>query len=418
QPKGVSLTHANVTRLFASTGRQFAFSSDDVWTLFHSYAFDWSVWEMWGALLHGGRLVVVPPTVSRSPHDFLDLLVEEQVTMVGQTPSAFRALAALAAEGDPRVDELALRTVIFGGERLDMSELLPWTGRMGTQRPALVNMYGITETTVHATHHRVTDRDLDAPAQSPIGSPLGDMVIHLLDAEGRLVPVGVPGEIHVGGPALARGYLGRAGLTAEKFVPNPFGPVGSRLYRSGDLARRLPDGTLESLGRIDKQVKVRGYRIELGEIEARLRERSEIRDVLVTVREGDDGQRILVGYLVGTPDTPLDTVAIRSHLAEALPDYMVPAAFVTLDAIPLTVNGKADLRALPAPALEAFTSERFVAPRTPVEERLAAVWCEVLGLERVGVEGSFFDLGGDSIRAVRLVGALRAAGYDVSIPDV
>ncbi|MFJ2575209.1 AMP-binding protein, partial [Streptomyces halstedii] len=376
----------NVTRLFATTRDRVAFEEQDVWALFHSYAFDWSVWEMWGALLHGGRLVVVPPAVSRSPHDFLDLLVEEQVTMVGQTPSAFRALAALAAEGDPRVDELALRTVIFGGERLDMSELLPWTGRMGTQRPALVNMYGITETTVHATHHWVTDRDLDRPAQSPIGSPLGDMVIHLLDAEGRLVPVGVPGEIHVGGPALARGYLGRAGLTAEKFVPNPFGPAGSRLYRSGDLARRLLDGTLESLGRIDKQVKVRGYRIELGEIEARLRERTEIRDVLATVREGDDGQRILVGYLVGTPDTPLDTAAIRSHLAEALPDYMVPAAFVTLDAIPLTMNGKADLRALPAPALEAFTSERFVAPRTPVEERLVAVWCEVLGLERVGVE--------------------------------
>ncbi|WP_037821145.1 non-ribosomal peptide synthetase, partial [Streptomyces sp. NRRL B-3229] len=377
-PKGVSLTHANVVRLFASTREQFPCTADDVWTLFHSYAFDWSVWEMWGALLHGGRLVVVPPQVSRSPQDMLDLLVRERVTVLCQTPSAFRSLAALAGDGDPRVDELALRAVIFGGERLDMSELQPWTDRVGASRPALINMYGITETTVHATYHRVTDTDLTHPAHSPVGSPLTDLTIHLLDADGQLVPVGVPGEIHVGGPGLARGYLGRPGLTAERFVPNPFGPAGSRLYRSGDLARRLPDGTLESLGRIDKQVKVRGYRIELGEIEARLREHARVRDVVVAVRElgsgAGSGEKSLVGYVVVTDGGAIDNADLRVHLAAALPDYMVPAAFVTLDAIPLTVNGKVDHRALPAPDLAAFAAERYVAPRTPVEERLAAVW--------------------------------------------
>ncbi|MFD9396828.1 amino acid adenylation domain-containing protein, partial [Streptomyces sp. NPDC060000] len=370
-PKGVGLTHANVVRLFSATREQFPCSADDVWTLFHSYAFDWSVWEMWGALLHGGRLVVVAPEVSRSPHDMLDLLVRERVSVLCQTPSAFRALAALAGDSEDgtQVDGLALRAVVFGGERLDMSELRPWTGRFGTEAPALINMYGITETTVHATYHRVSDGDLAHPAHSPVGSPLTDLSIQLLDSDGNLVPIGVPGEIHVGGTGLARGYLGRPELTAERFVPNPYGPAGSRLYRSGDLARRLPDGTLESLGRIDKQVKVRGYRIELGEIEARLREHGQVRDVVVAVRESEAGEKSLVAYVVPVDGGVPDTNSLRIHLAQTLPDYMVPAAFVSLDAIPLTVNGKVDHRGLPVPDLAAFAAERFVAPRTPVEER-------------------------------------------------
>ncbi|MEV0187406.1 amino acid adenylation domain-containing protein, partial [Kitasatospora purpeofusca] len=417
-PKGVCLTHANVVRLFASTRDQYAFGADDVWPLFHSYAFDVSVWEMWGALLHGGRLVVLPPTVTRSPQDLLDLLVREQATVLCQTPTAFRSLAALAGDAGAAVDGLALRAVIFAGERLDMSELRPWTARLGARRPALINMYGITETTVHSTYHRVTEADLARPAHSPIGSPLSDLTIHILDADGQLVPVGVPGEIYVGGPAAARGYLNRPGLTAERFVPDPYGPAGSRLYRSGDLAVRLADGTMESLGRIDKQVKIRGYRIELGEIEACLREHAQVRDAVVAVREGEAGEKTLAAYLVVAHGATLDAAELRAHLGAALPEYMVPAAFVELAAVPLTANGKVDLRALPAPDLAAFAGAAFVAPRTPVEERLAAVWAEVLGLSEVGVEDSFFDLGGDSIRAVRLVGALRAAGFDVSIPDM
>ncbi|WP_345017459.1 amino acid adenylation domain-containing protein, partial [Streptomyces shaanxiensis] len=418
KPKGVGLSHANVLRLFSSSERHYGFGADDVWPLFHSYAFDVSVWEMWGALLHGGTLVVVPAQVTRSPEEFLELLVEERATILCQTPTAFRSLTALAGEGDPRVDQLALRAVVFAGERLDLSELRPWTDRVGVERPALVNMYGITETTVHSTYHRITDEDLAHPALSPVGYPLADTAIHLLDAQGRLVPVGVPGEIHVSGPAVSRGYLGRPELTAERFVPNPFGPAGSMLYRSGDLALRRPDGSLESLGRIDKQVKIRGYRIELGEIETRLREHAAIKDAVVVARERQAGEKSLVAYLVGMTPGSAEVSELRGYLSVSLPDYMVPSAFVALDAIPLTTNGKLDHRALPAPDQAAYTGGRRVAPRTPVEERLAEVWAGVLDLEEVGVEDSFFEVGGDSIRVVRLVGALRAAGYDVEVREV
>ncbi|MFF1909959.1 amino acid adenylation domain-containing protein, partial [Kitasatospora sp. NPDC058218] len=419
QPKGVSLTHTNVARLFTATRENYHFGPTDVWPLFHSYAFDVSVWEMWGALLHGGRLVIVPRHTSRSPHEMLDLLVTEQATILCQTPSAFRTLTQLATDGDPRIDELSLRAVVFAGERLEMTELRPWTDRVGTRNTALVNMYGITETTVHSTYHRITDHDVTRTAHSPVGSPMDDTAIHILDPHGHLVPTGVPGEIHVTGPAVARGYLNRPELTAERFVPNPHGPAGSRLYRSGDLALRQPDGTLESLGRIDKQVKIRGYRIELGEIEAALTQLPTIRQTVVTVRDnGNNGEKMLVAYLVPTANTTVDTTELRAHLTTSLPEYMVPAAFVTLDTIPLTTNGKADTRALPAPDLDAFTTTRHTAPRTPVEERLAAIWADVLGLPQVGVQDSFFDLGGDSIRAVRLVGALRAAGHDITIPDI
>ncbi|KJY40780.1 hypothetical protein VR41_14560, partial [Streptomyces sp. NRRL B-1568] len=243
---------------------RYGFGEQDVWPLFHSYAFDVSVWEMWGALLHGGRLVVVPAGVTRSPEEFLDVLVESGATVLCQTPSAFRSLSVLAGEGDPRVGKLGLRAVVFAGERLELSELRPWTDRVGCERPVLVNMYGITETTVHSTFHQVSEADLARSDRNPVGVPLSDTAIHLLDAHGRLVPVGVPGEIYVGGPAVARGYLNRPSLTAERFVPDPFGVAGARMYRSGDQARRLADGSLDFLGRIDKQVKVRGYRIELG----------------------------------------------------------------------------------------------------------------------------------------------------------
>ncbi|MGN9763518.1 non-ribosomal peptide synthetase, partial [Streptomyces sp. SD31] len=427
KPKGVGLSHANVLRMFTAIAEQMRFSSDDVCTQAHSYAFDFSVWEMWGALLHGGRVVIVPTEVGRSPEEFLDLLVEQRVTVVCRIPSAFRPLAALAGEGDERIDRLALRAVVFGGERLDPAELLPWVDRLGLDEPMLVNLYGPTEITVHCTFHRVDADDFRHPARSVLGHHLTDLRVHLLDPHGRLVPVGVPGELYVGGPGLARGYLGRPALTAERFVPDPFGPAGSRLYRTGDLGRRLPDGRLEFLGRIDSQVKVRGYRIELGEIEAALREHPAVADTVVVAREDRAGGQSLAAYVVpagqdGAPDSGsadrLDSGLLREHLAAALPDYMIPAAFVTLDTVPLMANGKIDYRALPAPDRDAFDTGRYVAPRTPAEERLASVWGEVLGLDRVSVEDGFFDLGGDSLRAVRLAGALRAAGFDVSVQDV
>ncbi|MFF5142329.1 amino acid adenylation domain-containing protein [Streptomyces sp. NPDC013157] len=419
RPKGVTLTHANVVRLMRAAQEHYSFGASDVWSLFHSFAFDVSVFEMWGALLHGGTLVVVPRDVARSPEDFLDLLVERRVTVLSQTPSAFRALVAAAGEGDPRVDRLALRHVIFAGERLELRELKPWTDRLGLDSPVLVNMYGITETTVHTTFYRVTEEDVRAASGNPVGAPLSDLSVHLLDGRGELVPVGVPGEIHVGGPGVARGYLGRPGLTAERFVPDPFGPAGSRLYRSGDLARRRPDGGLDYVGRIDHQVKIRGYRVELGEIEAALAAHPHVREAVVVVREDSPGDRRLAAYLVPARGATVpETRELRELLARDLPDYMVPAAFVALDALPLTANGKLDQRALPAPGTDAFLQSAYVAPRTPTEERVAAVWAGALEVDRVGVHDSFFDLGGDSIRAVALVGALRAEGIDVSVRDV
>ncbi|MDG4786446.1 amino acid adenylation domain-containing protein [Micromonospora sp. WMMD1102] len=419
KPKGVCLTHANVLRLLTVGETHYRFSADDVWPLFHSYAFDVSVWELWGALLYGGRLVVVPREVTRLPDEFLDLLVAERVTVLNQTPSAFRSLVGFARDGDPRLAALELRAVVFAGEKLEMAELAPWTDRFGLDRPALLNMYGITETTVHSTFHQVRAQDITDPG-NPVGYPLGDLRIYLLDGYGNLVPVGVPGEIHVGGPGVARGYLRRPELTAQRFVPDPFAGVpGARMYRSGDLARRRPDGGLDFLGRIDDQVQIRGYRVELGEIETVLAAHPGIRDAVVVVREDIPGDKRLAGYLVAQGEQVPNPAELREFLARSLPEYMVPAAFVSLAKIPLTANGKLDRRALPAPDRAALHGEQaYVAPRTPVEERVAAIWRDVLGLERVGVHDSFFDLGGHSIRAVALVGELRAIGLDVSVRDV
>ncbi|MCY0941350.1 non-ribosomal peptide synthetase [Streptomyces antarcticus] len=412
RPKGVALTHGNVVRLLDTARPHLGFGADDVWSMCHSYAFDVSVFEMWGALLHGGTLVVVPAEVTRSPDDLVDLLVSERVTVLSQTPSAFRGLVAAAAAGDPRLRELVLRTVVFAGERLDIPELAPWARVMGLDAPRLVNMYGITETTVHSTVHQVTGADLAPRSGNPIGRPLGDLALHLLDAHGRPVPAGVRGEIHVGGPGVARGYLDRPGLTAEWFVPDPFGPPGSRLYRSGDLARRRGDGDLEFLGRADDQVKVRGYRIEPGEVTEALTALDSVQDAVVTVRSGQ-----LVAHVVPVAGAAAGGSELRAALGLTLPAYMVPAHVVTMEALPLTANGKVDRAALPGVG-SGSAEERLVAPRTGTEKRVAEVWAEVLGLARVGVEDGFFDLGGDSIRAVALVGAVRAAGYDVSVRDV
>jgi amino acid adenylation domain-containing protein len=417
-PKGVCVTHRNVARLFTSSQRHYDFGERDVWSMFHSYAFDVSVWELWGALLHGGRLVVVPFEVSRSPEDFLELLVTERVTVLSQTPSAFRSLIT-ADTGDDRLAALTLRAVVFAGEKLELRELTPWVKRFGLDAPALINMYGITETTVHSTFHRTVEENLEPGAGNPIGYPLDDLRIHLLDQHGNLVPVGIPGEIHVGGPGVARGYLGRPALTAQRFVPDPFGGPGERLYRSGDLARRLPNGSLEFLGRIDHQVKLRGFRIELGEITAKLLGHPSVRDAVVVLREDTPGDSRLVAYLVPDGDAVPEPGELRSLLAKDLPDYMIPAAYVPLDRIPLTTNGKLDQRALPAPDGTAVRAAGVLAaPRTVTEARMASLWREVLGVQALGIHDGFFDVGGDSIRAVGLVGALRLAGFDVSVRDV
>lgn len=297
RPKGVAVTHANVCRLMRATIDQFRFNAKDVWTLFHSFAFDFSVWEIWGSLLFGGRLVIVPKLTKRSPEDFYALLCDEKVTVLNQTPTAFRELIQ-AEERLGRESEVALRYVIFGGEALEMWYLEPWLNRHGDEQPVLVNMYGITETTVHVTFRRVELRDIKTRVGSVIGKPIADLQIYLLDEHFRSVPPGAIGEILIGGPGITRGYLRRPGLTAERFVPNPFSPIlGERLYRSGDLARLLPNGDFEYHGRADKQVKIRGFRIEPGEIEAVICGHPGVQEAVVLSRKTNVGGD-LVAYVV------------------------------------------------------------------------------------------------------------------------
>ncbi|NNG89885.1 amino acid adenylation domain-containing protein, partial [Streptomyces cacaoi] len=302
RPKGVLVPHANAVRLFDAT-RTLGFGPDDVWTLFHSPAFDFSVWELWGPLLHGGRLVVVPPGTARAPDDFHRLLVRERVTVLSQTPSAFAELIAADAErddghsgGEDRA-QLALRLVVFGGEALDPGRLVPWYERH-PDGPLLVNMYGITETTVHVTRLALDATVATGAAGSPIGEELPDLRVYVLDEWLRPVPHGVPGEMYVAGAGLARGYRDRPGLTAGRFLADPFGPPGGRMYRTGDRARRLRTGGLEYLGRTDDQVKIRGYRVEPAETAAALRRHPGVADAAVVAREDRPGEVRLVGYAV------------------------------------------------------------------------------------------------------------------------
>src|SRR5579885_623787 len=417
KPKGVLVTHANVVRLFAATDATFHFDQRDVWMLFHSYAFDFSVWELWGALLYGGRLVLVPYLLSRSPDEFYRLLCRQHVTVLNQTPSAFYQLI-WAEEASGTAQALALRLIIFGGEALDFQKVRPWFERHGDQWPVLVNMYGITETTVHVTWYRLAVADLERPAQSVIGRPIADLQAYILDQEQQPVTIGVPGEMYVGGAGLARGYLHRPELTAQRFVPHPSGQQpGARLYRTGDLARFLPDGNIEYMGRIDQQVKLRGVRIQLGEIDAALIQHPAVRQSVVTVRD----QSLVAYIMTDQPDispeqtsadeiSPLvnqDTLSgteLRRFLQTRLPDYMVPAAFVPLNALPLTANGKIDRRALPAPDSSRLTTRTtFVAPTLPLHHQLVQIWQELLHAEAIGIRDNLFGLGGHSLLATLML---------------
>ncbi|OPE27038.1 non-ribosomal peptide synthetase [Pseudomonas aeruginosa] len=403
KPKGTLLTHRNALRLFSATEAWFGFDERDVWTLFHSYAFDFSVWEIFGALLYGGRLVIVPQWVSRSPEDFYRLLCREGVTVLNQTPSAFKQLMAVACSADMATQQPALRYVIFGGEALDLQSLRPWFQRFGDRQPQLVNMYGITETTVHVTYRPVSEADLKGGLVSPIGGTIPDLSWYILDRDLNPVPRGAVGELYIGRAGLARGYLRRPGLSATRFVPNPFpGGAGERLYRTGDLARFQADGNIEYIGRIDHQVKVRGFRIELGEIEAALAGLAGVRDAVVLAHDGVGGTQ-LVGYVVA--DSAEDAERLRESLRESLkrhlPDYMVPAHLMLLERMPLTVNGKLDRQALPQPDAS-LSQQAYRAPGSELEQRIAAIWAEILGVERVGLDDNFFELGGHSLLLLML----------------
>ena len=405
RPKGVMVMHQNVVRLFTETECWFRFGPSDVWTLFHSYAFDFSVWEIFGALLYGGRLVIVPYSMSRSPKEFRELLCEQRVTVLNQTPSAFRELIRADARSD--VTAQSLRLIIFGGEALDFGSLRDWFQRYGDQRPQLVNMYGITETTVHVTYRPLRSEDV-VVGGSLIGRAIQDLQLYVLDPHLQPVPVGVCGQIFVAGQGLARGYLNRPELTAARFIPNPFSKrLGDRLYRTGDLARRLPNGEIEYLGRIDNQVKIRGFRIELQEIEAVLCQHPAVREAVVIQREDVPGQKRLVAYLITHAPAP-EVRSLRELLKKKLPEYMVPAAFVFLEKLPLTASGKTDRKALPAPDCQQPELDgQFMPPQTELERKIASVWQKVLGLERVSIDEHFFDLGGHSLLLVQVHGALR-----------
>ncbi|GLZ33759.1 hypothetical protein Lesp02_59470 [Lentzea sp. NBRC 105346] len=407
KPKGVQVTHGNVLRLFSQTEDWYGFTEQDTWTLFHSFAFDFSVWELWGALLYGGHLVVVPFWVSRSVDDFADLLVAQRVTVLNQTPSAFGQVKQAIMDRD-----VSLRYVVFGGEALDFASLTDWFAHYGDNGPQLVNMYGITETTVHVTYRPVTSADTSSPG-SMIGEPIPDLGMYIVDDAGRPVPLGTPGEIAVAGGGVALGYLNRPEETAKRFVSLDLGGGETRVYRSGDLARRLPGGDVEYLGRGDAQVKIQGYRIEIGDIEFALSSHPDVASVVVQAFVRRSGAKALAGYYVGSASADV----LREYLGERLPSYMVPSFLVPVPSWPLTINGKVDRRALPDPEAQVVSASR-VAPRNEVESALAEIWRSVLGVPSVGIDDTYYSLGGDSLQGIRLVGALRKAGFDVPLHEL
>ncbi|HEY1627673.1 MAG TPA: amino acid adenylation domain-containing protein [Streptosporangiaceae bacterium] len=407
RPKGVVVEHRNVVRLITQTRQWVPAGPGDAWSLFHSYAFDFSVWEMWGALATGGRLVVVPYLVSRSAAEFRALLAAERVSVLSQTPMAFYQLMEVWGDGAG----LSVRYVIFGGEALDCARVARWA-RTVPDPPVLVNMYGITETTVHVTGHVVPDGT--EAAASVVGTAIPDLRVYVLDERLKPVPRGVGGEMYVAGAGLARGYLARPGLTAERFLACPYGTAGERMYRTGDLARWNRAGDLEYLGRSDDQVKIRGFRIELGEIETVLAAQSGVAQAAVIAREDQPGDIRLAGYVVPAAGSELNPATLRDAIARVLPDYMVPAAIMALAALPLSPTGKLDRKALPAPDYGAGAG-RGREPETEQERALCAVFAQVLGLDKVGVEDSFFVLGGHSLLATRLVSRIRTV-LRVEIP--
>ena len=401
-PKGVMIEHRNVARLFSATEHWFHFNQSDIWALFHSFAFDFSVWEIWGALMHGGQLLVVPQLVSRSPDECYALLCEAGVSVLNQTPSAFRQL--IAAQGrSPQAH--SLRQVIFGGEALEPGILKPWYARVTNAGTQLVNMYGITETTVHVTYRALQAADAQLVGVSPIGERIPDLQLYVLDPYGEPLATGVVGELYVGGAGVARGYLNRDELTAERFLADPF--TGQRMYKTGDLGRLSADGSVEYLGRNDDQVKIRGFRIELGEIEARLATCDDVRETVVIAREDAPGDKRLVAYVIAQPGVAPSAAQLRDHLLLSLAEYMVPSAFVLLDSFPLTTNGKLDRKALPAPDAGALARRGFEAPEGAVESTIAAIWQDLLKIDHVGRQDNFFELGGHSLLAVKLIERMR-----------
>lgn len=413
RPKGVMIEHVNVVSLMKMNATLFDFSQQDVWTMFHSFCFDFSVWEMYGALLFGGRLVIVSKHVAKDALLYGELLLTHQVTVLNQTPSAFYVLQDhLLGRSAP----VSVRYVIFGGEALHPGKLRPWQQAYPTCQ--LINMYGITETTVHVTYLALREEHL-TQSSSLIGQPLPTLTTCVLDEQQRPVAVGETGELYVGGAGLARGYLNQPGLTAQRFIVDPLrgqadDPAAHRLYRSGDLVRLLPKGELEYLGRIDAQVKIRGFRIELGEIEQTLLQHPDVKQAVVVAKTYGEADVRLIGYVV--PEGPFEKSALLHFLNSRLPAYMVPAVWMSVDQLPLTSNGKVDRRALPDPESAGLPVSPFLVPGNSTEEKLLAIWQEVLAINRLSVTDNFFASGGNSLLAARTVATLKKTqGFEIPV---
>ncbi|WP_299249865.1 amino acid adenylation domain-containing protein, partial [uncultured Aquimarina sp.] len=420
KPKGVMVEHGNTIRLFSVTRDQFNFSMNDVWTMYHSYVFDFSVWELWGALLYSGKLIIPSIDQIKDLHKLYKLCKQYKVTVLNQTPSAFYQFLDVLLN----YDYSHFRYIVFGGEALNPMYIRSWWDYKKEKdlNTVLVNMYGITETTVHVTYKELKPQE---DTLSNIGKPLSDLKAYVLDNFGTPVPIGVTGELYIGGAGVARGYLNREALTKERFIENPFATDVdiqkgyTRLYKTGDLVRWLEDGNLEYIGRNDDQVKIRGYRIELGEIETALSTINGITQscVLVKERTTDSGLvKYLVGYYIPEDGFTIDQELIIEQLSTLLPEYMIPSSLVSMDSFPLTINGKLDRKSLPDP--EMVDLDSYVAPSTPIQKEFCNIWQEVLGIDTIGITDDFFKTGGDSILSIQASSRIRQLGYPCQVKDI
>ncbi|TMO69884.1 non-ribosomal peptide synthetase [Pseudoalteromonas aurantia] len=417
KPKGVVVSHQNVARLFYAVEHNFNFNDQDVWTMFHSYAFDFSVWEIWGALFYGGKLVVIDEQTTRDPQAFYDLVVAQKVTVLSQTPSAFVGFDIIDKE---QRQTLSLKHVVFGGEALQLSSLKGWYARHDDNDPILVNMYGTTETTVHATYKKLTKSNITQNRASIIGRSLSDLSIYILDTDGKLVPNGIAGEMYIGGSGVSFGYYNKADLTSQRFIPNPY-IEGDILYKTGDGARVNLTGELEYLGRLDNQVQVRGFRVELSEIEAQILELSSITSAIVIYKEGADANKNLIAYIVSESNDRANEASyiaeVKAELANILPKYMIPNMLILLDKLPTTVNGKIDKSALPD-IDNILSNKSIVLPRNSVETALVSIWSEALKLPQLCIYDNYFTLGGDSIKVLSLIALAKKQGFVFSVQDL
>ncbi|WP_334113685.1 non-ribosomal peptide synthetase/type I polyketide synthase [Paucihalobacter sp.] len=407
-PKGVMIEHRNVVRLFFSSTPLFDFNEKDVWCMFHSFCFDFSVWEMYGALLFGGKLIIVPEMIAKDPFEFISLIDKEGVTILNQTPSAFINLM----ENTNNINtNLNLRNIIFGGEALFPKHLEKWYKQYPNIK--FINMYGITETTVHVTYKEIDEIDINKNI-SNIGNSIPTLSIYILNEFKKLQPIGVIGELYISGMGLARGYLNRPELTDQKFINNPF-IAGERMYSSGDLARWLPDGNIEYIGRKDDQVKIRGHRIELGEIESKLNLLPEIKRAVVLASNHLNGETQLVAYLQ-PKETKGDIKYIRQQLEDLLPYFMIPSIFMWVEDFPITSNGKVDKKNLPEPEyLRPHSAPLFKKPQTKLEKDIASIWSQYLKIPHIGIDDNFFDMGGSSLLAQKVITVMRER-FNLDLP--